>query len=161
MIAGKAGIIPDGKEKPAGCQAQGRVKKEIRVVGAIIWNKDRFLICQRPEGKKRALLWEFPGGKVEPGETDKEALVREIREELGADIEVFAQVAETEYTYPDVFVRLYIYNAGLHGPHPRRLEHADMQWVTADQLGKFSFCPADREVLDKLAAGEILPPQVS
>ena len=135
------------------------MKNILRVVAAIIWKDSRFLICQRPEGKKRALLWEFPGGKVEKGETDQEALVREIQEELAADIEVADRVMETEHEYSDAIVRLCVYNATLCGREPMRLEHADMRWIMADETDNYTFCPADRELLELLKSGRVQAPR--
>lgn len=131
----------------------------VEVVAALIWRDGKFLGCQRPADKKRALLWEFPGGKVEPGETGPEALRREIREELGTDIEVLDEVWQTEHVYPDIHVRLHLYNTRLNGGEPQQIEHAALRWLRPDQTQDLAFCPADTEILRELSAGRIQPPQ--
>ena len=120
------------------------------VVAALIWEGDRFLACQRPAGKARALLWEFVGGKVEPGETLHEALVRECREELDITVapqDVFMTVI---HEYPDLTVRLTLFNAVIAEGTPKALEHNDIRWITTAQIDTLEFCPADEEILKKL-----------
>ena len=103
----------------------------LEVVAALIEDGEHVLLCQRPEGKARALLWEFPGGKIEPGETKQEALARECREELGVHLHVGAQFMELTHPYPDLTVHLSVLRCTLVGEKPQRLEHRDMRWVTA------------------------------
>ena len=120
-----------------------------QVVAALIWRQDRFLICQRPAHKARGLLWEFVGGKVEPGETKEEALARECREELDADVragEVFMQLV---HEYPDLTVELTLFHATMEG-EPRLLEHNDLRWITVEEIDDYDFCPADTEILAAL-----------
>ena len=120
------------------------------VVAALIWEGDRFLACQRPANKARALLWEFVGGKVEPGETPEEALIRECREELDITVaprDVFLTVI---HEYPDLTVRLTLFNASIAEGSPRALEHNDIRWITTAQIDELEFCPADEEILKKL-----------
>ena len=120
------------------------------VVAALIWEGDRFLACQRPAGKARALLWEFVGGKVEPGETPEEALIRECREELDITVapkDVFLTVI---HEYPDLTVRLTLFHAAIAEGTPRALEHNDIRWITREQIDELAFCPADEEILRKL-----------
>ncbi|MBQ9109450.1 MAG: (deoxy)nucleoside triphosphate pyrophosphohydrolase [Oscillospiraceae bacterium] len=120
-----------------------------QVVAALIWRQDRFLICQRPAHKARGLLWEFVGGKVEPGETKEEALARECREELDADVragEVFMQLV---HEYPDLTVELTLFHATMEG-EPRLLEHNDIRWITVEEIDDYDFCPADTEILAAL-----------
>lgn len=133
-------------------------QKTVDVVAALMWRGGRFLACQRPADKKRGLLWEFPGGKVEPGETMPEALQREIQEELGTEIEVVREVWQTDHVYPDLHIRLHLFNARLAGREPQRLEHAAFRWLKPDETGALEFCPADREILEELRAGRIVPP---
>lgn len=83
----------------------------VEVVAALIRREGKFLICQRPENKARALLWEFVGGKVEQGETKERALIRECREELGITVAVGAAFAEVVHEYPDITVHLTLFNA--------------------------------------------------
>ena len=128
-------------------------KKKVQVVAAMIEQDGKLLICRRPEGKTLAGMWEFAGGKIEPGETPEQALVRECREELAVEIcprELFAQV---EYDYPEMHLSMQVYTASILSGVPRRLEHMEMCWAAPDELEQFTFCPADREILDKIAAG--------
>ena len=91
------------------------------VVAALIWAGDRFLICQRPKNKARGLLWEFVGGKVEPGETREEALVRECREELDITVSVQNVFTEVTHVYPDITIHLTLFNAEIKTGTPRLL----------------------------------------
>ncbi len=120
------------------------------VVAALIWDKNRFMICQRPAHKARGSLWEFVGGKVEPGESKEEALIRECREELGVTVEVGDVFMEVTHQYPDITVHLTLFSASIREGVPQKLEHQDIRWITAEEIGKFSFCPADTEILEKL-----------
>ena len=122
----------------------------VEVVAALIWNKDRFMICQRPAHKARGLLWEFVGGKVEPGETMQQALVRECREELGIIISVGEVFMEVTHRYPDITVHLTLFNAVVAEGVPQKLEHNDIRWITPGQIPQFDFCPADVEILDRI-----------
>ncbi len=124
------------------------------VVAALIREDGRILICQRPVGKARALLWEFPGGKVDPGETGEEALFRECREELGVGLEVGEMYCRVTHRYPDLQVRLTLYHARIREGRPQRLEHADIRWVTPAELSGYDFCPADREIIMKLVGDD-------
>ena len=120
------------------------------VVAALIWEGDRFLACQRPANKARALLWEFVGGKVEAGETLEEALIRECREELAITVSPKDVFMEVIHEYPDLTVRLTLFNATIAHGTPKALEHNDIRWITVDQIDELAFCPADEEILKKL-----------
>ena len=120
------------------------------VVAALIWAGDRFLVCQRPAHKARDLLWEFVGGKVEPGETGPQALVRECREALGIGISVGTIFMEVTHTYSDLTVHLTLYHATITQGQPQLLEHHAMKGITADQLEADTFCPADIEILHEI-----------
>ena len=120
------------------------------VVAALIWDGGRFLICQRPAHKKRGLLWEFVGGKVEPGETKQQALVRECCEELGVTISVDDVFMEVTHAYPDITIVLTLFNARITAGKPQKLEHNDLKWITADEILDYEFCPADDEILKKI-----------
>ena len=120
------------------------------VVAALIWDENRFMICQRPAHKARGSLGEFVGGKVEPGESKEEALVRECREELGVTVDVGEIFMEVTHQYPDITVHLTLFSASIREGVPQKLEHQDIRWITAEEIGKFSFCPADTEILEKL-----------
>lgn len=120
------------------------------VVAALIWRDKQFMICQRPAHKARGLLWEFVGGKVEPGETPAQALVRECREELGVTVSVGETFMEVTHTYPDITVHLTLLHAAIVEGEPQRLEHNDIRWITANEIGQYAFCPADEEILERL-----------
>lgn len=124
--------------------------KRVDVVAALVWDKGRFLICQRPARKARGLLWEFPGGKVETGETHAQALQREIKEELDAEISVGGLFCRLTHNYPDLTVDLYVYEAVLESEMIRLLEHNAAEWITPGEIDNYSFCPADETVLDKI-----------
>ena len=117
------------------------------VVAALIWRGDKFLACQRPAHKARGLLWEFVGGKVEPGETKPEALIRECREELGVTIEAGEQCMELLHEYPDLTVRLTLFHASIPEGEPQKLEHNDIRWITVEEIDGLEFCPADQEIV--------------
>ena len=117
------------------------------VVAALIWDKDQFMICQRPAHKARGLLWEFVGGKVEPGETKEQALVRECREELAVTISVGEAFMDVTHEYPDLTVHLTLFNAIIAEGEPQKLEHNDIRWITPSEIPNYAFCPADIEIL--------------
>ena len=118
-----------------------------QVVAALIWDADRFLICQRPAHKARGLLWEFVGGKVEPGETKQQALIRECREELDITLSVGDVFMEVDHTYPDISVHLTLLHAAIASGTPKLLEHHDMKWILPSEIEQYDFCPADEEIL--------------
>ena len=121
-----------------------------QVVAALIWEGDRFMICQRPAHKARGLLWEFVGGKVEPGETKAQALIRECREELAVTVDVGEVFMEVIHAYPDITVQLTLLHATIREGIPQKLEHHDIRWITPAQVDDFDFCPADVEILEKI-----------
>ena len=109
----------------------------VEVVAALIWDNDKFMICQRPARKARALLWEFVGGKVEPGETKEQALIRECQEELAITISVDDVFMDVVHEYPDITVHLTLFNATIAEGIPQKLEHNDIKWITpVDVYGK-------------------------
>lgn len=122
----------------------------IEVVAALIWNNGKFMICQRPENKSRALLWEFPGGKVEAGETKEAALARECREELAIELEVGKMFADSTFVYPDISVHLSLFEANIVSGEPKLLEHRDIRWITPEEAHLFEFSPADVPFVEKL-----------
>lgn len=125
-------------------------KKITEVVAALIWDADKFLICQRPVHKARGLLWEFVGGKVEPGETKEQALSRECREELAVTLAVKDVFMEVDHQYPDLHVHLTLFNASILEGIPQMLEHNDIRWITTQEIPQYAFCPADEEILRRL-----------
>ena len=123
----------------------------IEVVAALIWDKDKFMICQRPANKARALLWEFVGGKVETGETKEQALIRECREELNITLSVGDVFTEVVHEYPDITVHLTLFNAEISEGVPELLEHNDLKWITPFEIPNYNFCPADKDILKRFA----------
>lgn len=120
------------------------------VVAALIWRGERFLACQRPVHKARGLLWEFVGGKVEPGETREQALIRECQEELAVTVEPLDIFMEVTHEYPDLTVHLTLFNARLREGEPQALEHHALRWITVREMDGLTFCPADQEILERL-----------
>ena len=121
-----------------------------QVVAALIWDGDRFMACQRPAHKARGLLWEFVGGKVDPGETKEEALIRECREELNVTVCVGDTFMEVVHEYPDLTVVLTLFHATIAEGIPEKLEHNDIRWITVGEIDQYEFCPADQEILERL-----------
>ena len=122
----------------------------VEVVAALIWDKDQFMICQRPVHKARGLLWEFVGGKVEQGETKEQALIRECQEELAVTLSVDDVFMDVVHEYPDITVHLTLFNATIVEGVPQKLEHNDIRWITPGEIPEYEFCPADKEILDKI-----------
>ena len=122
----------------------------VEVVAALIWNADRFMICQRPAHKARGLLWEFVGGKVEQGETKERALIRECKEELNILLSVGDVFMDVVHAYPDLTVHLTLFNASIIEGEPQKLEHNDIQWITPGEIRNYDFCPADEEILKQI-----------
>ena len=120
------------------------------VVAALIWQEGRFLICQRPAHKARGLLWEFVGGKVEPGESREEALIRECREELAVTLTVGDLFMDVVHVYPDLTVHLSLYHAAIKQGVPQKLEHNDIRWITPAEIPQYAFCPADKTILQRI-----------
>lgn len=125
------------------------------VVAALIWDKNKFMICQRPTNKARGMLWEFVGGKVEPGETKEQALIRECQEELAITLSVGEVFMAVVHEYPDLTVHLTLFNAAIAEGTPQKLEHNDIRWITVDEIPEYAFCPADETILSKISAAEM------
>ena len=120
------------------------------VVAALIWQGNKFMICQRPAHKARGLLWEFVGGKVEPGETKEQALIRECKEELNVILSVGDVFMDVTHEYPDITVHLTLFYATIAEGEPRMLEHNDIRWIKPCEIPSYDFCPADVEILEKI-----------
>ena len=120
------------------------------VVAALIWRGEKFMICQRPAHKARGLLWEFVGGKVEPGETKEQALIRECQEELAVTLSVEDVFMDVVHEYPDLIVHLTLFNATIAEDEPQKLEHNDIRWITPSKIPKYEFCQADEDILKKI-----------
>ena len=129
-------------------------RKIINVVGAAIVTNGTVLCAQRGPGKSLAGYWEFPGGKVEPGETKEAALVRECQEELGVVVSVGDLFMEVTHSYPDLTVHLTLFHAVIVQGEPQKLEHQDIRWITREEISQYPFCPADDVILARLQAGE-------
>jgi len=121
----------------------------VEVVAAVIERDGKILIARRPERSHLAGLWEFPGGKPEPGETFEDALRREIREELGVVASVGERISTVEWEYPDRRVRLTFFRCGIYG-EPRPIEGQEMAWVTPADLTRYRFPPADAALIEQL-----------
>ena len=106
------------------------------------------MICQRPAHKARGLLWEFVGGKVEPGETFQEALIRECQEELDITVDVGELFTHVDHVYPDIHIRLSLFHCTIVDGSPSLLEHADLKWILPSEIPDFTFCPADKDILE-------------
>ena len=122
----------------------------VEVVAALIWDRDKFMICRRPAHKARGLLWEFVGGKVEPGETKERALVRECMEELSVTLSVGDVFLDVVHEYPDITVHLTLFHAAIARGVPQMLEHNDIRWILPAEIPRYDFCPADEEILKKI-----------
>lgn len=122
------------------------------VVAALIWDNGRFMICQRPERKSRAMLWEFVGGKVEKGESKEQALIRECREELAVTVRPHDVFCEVDHEYPDITIHLTLFNAEITEGVTQKLEHNDIRWITPSEIDGYAFCPADKDILEKIKA---------
>ena len=122
----------------------------VDVVAALIWEKDKFLICQRPATKARGLLWEFVGGKVEPGESFPQALARECAEELAISVNVGEQFMQVIHEYPDILIRLTLFHCTIPTGYPQALEHNDIRWIHPHDIDRFTFCPADTDILAEI-----------
>ncbi len=129
---------------------QKKAAKPVDVVAAMLWEKDKFLIAQRPATKARGLLWEFVGGKVEPGETMSQALVRECQEELAVTVEVGSQFMQVVHAYPDILIRLTLFHCLIPQGFPKALEHNDLRWIHPSEIENFQFCPADTDILKEI-----------
>ncbi len=122
----------------------------VDVVAALVVEDGKFMICQRPAHKARGLLWEFVGGKVERGETKEQALVRECREELGVTVIPGSVYMTVDHAYPDITIRLTLFRAAIAEGRPQKLEHADIRFISPDQIPLFCFCPADADILERI-----------
>lgn len=122
------------------------------VVAALIWDCGKFMICQRPAHKARGLLWEFVGGKVEPGESKEEALVRECREELNITVKPERVYMDVVHEYPDICVHLTLFDASIVSGTPELLEHNALTYIQPSDIADYDFCPADEEILQRIVA---------
>lgn len=127
------------------------MKPRLRVVAAALLDAaGRVLIAERPAGKHMAGWWEFPGGKVAAGESDAEALVRELREELGVESRAIAEIATLSHEYPDRIVDLVLWRAGILSGEPQSLDGQQLKWVHPRALGQEKLLPADEPFIAAL-----------
>ena len=133
------------------------MSKLVRVVAALIARPgtQEYLVQQRLPDKKRALLWEFPGGKVEAGESDESALARECSEELGVELLVGERMWQTVHHYSDLSVELLLYRAEIIRGTPKPLGANELRFLTPGQMRALPFCEADLPLLDALASGDV------
>jgi mutator protein MutT len=122
----------------------------VEVVAAVVERDGRYLITRRLEGTHLAGLWEFPGGKILPGEQPENALRRELKEELGVDAAVGELIQTVDWTYPEKSVRLLFFRCALAG-EPTPLEGQEMRWVAAAALPSYSFPDADATLIARLS----------
>lgn len=122
----------------------------IEVTAAVIHRDGKLLICQRPKGKRCELLWEFPGGKIEPGETPEECLIRECQEELGIAIKPERLLGTIKNDDTEVTVNIHFFLSSIVSGAPACLEHNNIQWCTMDEIVHLPLCPADSEMLSVL-----------
>ncbi|MCC3723776.1 (deoxy)nucleoside triphosphate pyrophosphohydrolase [Staphylococcus haemolyticus] len=130
------------------------MKKVINVVGAIIYSEGKILCAQRSENMSLPLMWEFPGGKIEPEESEKEALIREIQEEMKCDLVVGDKVTTTEHEYEFGIVRLTTFNCTLNNQMPTLTEHKEIKWLHAGELKTLQWAPADIPAVEMISTGE-------
>jgi len=126
------------------------MRAKIRVVGAMIEREGQYLITQRPPRATLPLLWEFPGGKVEPGESDPEALARELREEMGIAVEVGERVIHVEHAYEGYDIDFCVYRCALRGGAIQHLRVHDHRWVRPEELDDYQFPAADEKTIARL-----------
>ncbi|NLJ65415.1 MAG: 8-oxo-dGTP diphosphatase MutT [Christensenellaceae bacterium] len=122
----------------------------IEVTAAIIRQNGKILICQRPADKNCGLLWEFPGGKIEVGESGEQCVIRECYEELGIMLRVECELTDVVYKYPDRTVHIYFYLCEIVSGVPKNKEHNAIAWITPNELRQYKFCPADAKMLKML-----------
>ncbi|HTV57552.1 MAG TPA: (deoxy)nucleoside triphosphate pyrophosphohydrolase [Verrucomicrobiae bacterium] len=131
------------------------------VVAGLIWNQGKILVCQRRKWDTFALLWEFPGGKLEPNETPAEGLRRELREELGVEASIGAEIYRTGHRYTQMKepLELIFFHAKADPGAMRPLAFEQIRWLTPDSLPELEFLPADREFVERLSRGDFPPPE--
>ena len=125
-------------------------EKRFRVVAAVVSRDGRYLITQRRPHATLPLLWEFPGGRVEEGETDDAALVREVRERLGVEVQVGKEVRRVVHPYGSYTVELHVYEGTLLSDRLQALRVNDFKWVLPSELDQYKFPGADQHTVDQL-----------
>lgn len=126
------------------------MKKVLEVVAALLWNENKFFIAKRSEERDLGGLWEFPGGKVEEGESPESAISRECEEELGISVEVAELFMKVTHDYGDKVINLALFSCKIKEGTPLLLEHQKMEWISVEEIPNYDFCPADLPFLEKL-----------
>jgi 8-oxo-dGTP diphosphatase len=126
----------------------------IEVVAAVVIHDRRVLLCQRHDGAHLPLMWEFPGGKIDPGETPEQALERELREELRVGSAIGTQIADVEHHYPEKSVRIRFFTADIEGD-PCAVVHRQLRWIDVDDLDAYQVPPANRSVVEMVRDGGV------
>ena len=129
------------------------MKPTVEVAAAVLFRQGRLLITQRLPDSHLPGIWEFPGGKRRPGESIRECLVREVREELGIGLVVEELLERIEYEYPERTVCLNFFKCRYDGARPRALGCRQFKWVTPGELGNYRFPPANEPLMKKLRSG--------
>ena len=122
----------------------------IIVSAGIVIHQGKILLAQRKPGVSHGLKWEFPGGKIEPGETPEQAVLRECREELDVDLCVKGEFMRVLHSYPDIEIQLTVFRTEIIGSDPRCIEHKEIRFVYPSELADFELCPADITVAEKI-----------
>jgi 8-oxo-dGTP diphosphatase len=131
------------------------MKRTIRVVGAVAANDQGEILCAlRSLNMSFPNLWEFPGGKIEEGETPEESLVREIQEELGCIVEVYEQIEDVVHEHPNIIVNLLTYQTKIVEGTPKAKEHAELKWVPLEELKTLEWVPADVPTVERLLSSK-------
>jgi 8-oxo-dGTP diphosphatase len=135
-------------------QPRSSPRERLLVVAAVIESHGRILACQRRKNDAFGLKWEFPGGKVQPGEQPAQALARELKEELGVEAAVGEEQYRTRHRYAELAreIELIFFTAQVDEKDMRNLAFEQMRWVRPDELAKLDFLPADREIITRLAS---------
>ncbi|HWO95684.1 MAG TPA: (deoxy)nucleoside triphosphate pyrophosphohydrolase [Bacillus sp. (in: firmicutes)] len=132
------------------------MKKTVKVVGAVAINEQGEILCAlRSPKMSQPNLWEFPGGKIEEGESPEESLVREIHEELGCTIEIYELIEDVVHEYPNIVVHLLTYKTKIVEGTPIAKEHAELKWVPLEELSSLHWAPADIPTVEALLAGKV------
>jgi 8-oxo-dGTP diphosphatase len=129
------------------------LNRPIAVVAAVVQEEGRYLLCQRHDGPHLPLKWEFPGGKIEAGETSAEALCREIAEELGTSCDVGRELAELTHSYPEKTVSIRFFAARLEGV-PQPVVHRALEWIHPDRFHLYAAPPPNAIILTRIQSGE-------
>lgn len=124
--------------------------KDVYVVGAAIMKDGKLFVAQRPDKGEVGLKWEYPGGKIEDGETPVQAIIREIKEELNADIEVESYITTVRYQYTTFHLTMELYLCRLKGSDPVLNEHINSRWITSSEMDGLDWAPADTKIINEV-----------